>query len=136
MEQRPQPTVGLTAAPVKTVILMVEDDFWTRFSAAETLRALGYRVIEARDAAEAISVLIAGTHVDAVFSDINMPGELDGLGFAAWLATRHPQLPLLLTSGLEPPQASQPGATRSAFIAKPYDLLEVDRRLRAMLESG
>src|SRR5579859_6096567 len=135
MEQCPTPTAVLAAAPAKIVLLLVEDDFWTRFSAAETLRVLGYRVIEARDAAEGISVLVAGTPVDAVFSDINMPGEMDGLGFAAWLAARHPQLPLLLTSGLEPPAATQPGANHSAFIAKPYDLREVDRRLRAMLQS-
>jgi two-component system, response regulator PdtaR len=133
MEQRPKPLAVPAAPPSRIVILLVEDDFWTRFSAAETLRALGYRVIEARDAAEGISVLTAGTQVDAVFSDINMPGELDGLGFAAWLAEHHPQLPLLLTSGLSPslPQGS---SRRSFFIAKPYDLKEVDRRLRIMLE--
>lgn len=136
MEQRSNPTALPAAAPSKTVILLVEDDFWTRFSAAETLRVLGYRVIEARDAAEGISVLTAGTPVDAVFSDINMPGELDGLGFAAWLAERHPRLPLLLTSGLAPAPAAQAGTAPSAFIAKPYDLLEVDRRLRAMLENA
>lgn len=136
MEQRPEPTAVPAATPAKTVILLIEDDFWTRFSAAETLRVLGYRVIEARDATEGISVLTAGTHVDVVFSDINMPGELDGLGFAAWLAENRPHLPLLLTSGLTPPLASQPGSIGSEFIAKPYNLLEVDRRLRAMLKSG
>lgn len=133
MEQRPKPLAAPAAPPSRRVILLLDDDFWTRFSAAETLRALGYRVIEARDAEEGISVLTAGTQVDAVFSDINMPGELDGLGFAAWLAEHHPQLPLLLTSGLSRPSVPQ-GSNRSHFIAKPYDLLEVDRRLRMMLE--
>jgi|SRR5579863_10282007 len=136
MEQRAKPTPITAAAPARTVILLVEDDFWTRFSAAETLRVLGYRVIEARDAAEGISVLTAGTQVDVVFSDINMPGELDGLGFAAWLAAYHPRVPLLLTSGLAPPSLPPGAAARSAFIAKPYDLLEVDQRLRSMLVSG
>jgi two-component system, response regulator PdtaR len=135
MEQRPKPLTVPAAPPSKTVILLIDDDFWTRFSAAETLRALGYRVIEARDAAEGISVLTAGTQVDAVFSDINMPGELDGLGFAAWLAEHHPRLPLLLTSGLSPPSMRHGSSTRSQFITKPYDLLDVDRRLRMMLES-
>jgi CheY-like chemotaxis protein len=135
MEQRPKPTAAPAAMAARTVLLLIEDDFWTRFSAAETLRVLGYRVIEAHDATEGISVLIAGTQVDVVFSDINMPGELDGLGFAAWLAENRPHLPLLLTSGLTPATLSQPGSPGSEFIAKPYNLLEVDRRLRAMLAS-
>jgi two-component system, response regulator PdtaR len=135
MEKHPKRTSVAQAVPARTVILLIDDDFWTRFSAAETLRALGYRVIEACDAAEGISVLTAGTQVDAVFSDINMPGDLDGLGFAAWLAEHHPRLPLLLTSGLARPALPQTSSSPSHFIAKPYDLLEVDRRLRLMLES-
>lgn len=134
MEPRSKPIAFPAAPPSRPVILLVDDDFWTRFSAAETLRALNYRVIEARDAAEGISVLTAGTRVDAVFSDITMPGELDGLGFAAWLAEHHPQLPLLLTSGLVQPSVPQASTRHRHFIAKPYNLLEVDRRLRMMLE--
>jgi Response regulator receiver domain len=61
-------------------VLIVEDHFWTRYMAAEYFRGSGYRVIEANNADEAVSVLAAGSQVHVVFSDIRMPRSTDGLG--------------------------------------------------------
>ncbi len=123
---------AVTGAPLPSAVLLVEDHFWTRYTAAEFLRALGYQVLEAQDAAEAIRVLSSGTHVDIVFSDIIMPG-MDGIAFARWVAENHRTLPVLLTSGA-PVSASAIGETLlRRYIAKPYQLYEVDRLIRTML---
>jgi CheY-like chemotaxis protein len=118
-------------APRKRVVLIVEDDFLTRCTAAMYLRETGYRVIEAENVAEGISVLSSGTRVDFVFSDINMPGSLDGFGLAQWLAKQHPTVRILLTSGVHPEVLAE--ATGLFFIAKPYHLDEVNRLIKAML---
>jgi DNA-binding NtrC family response regulator len=124
---------GHEGARKRRIVLIIEDDFSTRYSAAEYLREVGYRVIEAENAAEAISVLAAGRCVDVVFSDINMPGSLSGLAFGEWLAEFHPSVPLLLTSGAPQEAGSVATGKTHGFIAKPYDLDEVDRWIKAML---
>jgi two-component system, response regulator PdtaR len=128
--QAPAAAAGTGSLPV---VLVIEDDFWTRHSAAEALRLLHYRVIEACDAGEALSVLSSGVHVDAVFSDINMPGSLDGFAFAQWLGEHRPHIPVLLTSGLSQAASAMPPSPLRDFVGKPYDLLEVDRRLKKLL---
>jgi len=130
MGSRPEPPSHRDGAPDRPVVLIIEDDFWTRRTAAMYLREVGYRVIEAGDAAQSIGILSSGTHVDFVFSDINMPGSLNGLGFARWLAKHHPALPILLTSGAHQASGIAAGAF---FIAKPYHLNDVDRLIRVML---
>ena len=115
------------------VLLIVEDHFDTRWTTAAYLRDAGYRVIEAGDAEEAMSVLSAGTHVDLVFSDINMPGDFNGNLLADWIAKHHPSIPVLLTSGA--PGEAHIAAAGSArrFIAKPSDPTELIRLIETML---
>jgi CheY-like chemotaxis protein len=117
----------------KRTVLLVEDHFHTRWGAAEYLRHAGYRVVEAINAPEAVSVLKCGAHVDIVFSDVNMPGGEDGYQLAQWLEQNHPTLPVLLTSG-DPhkPSALPPNPLRR-FIRKPYDPAEVEKILLSML---
>jgi CheY-like chemotaxis protein len=106
---------------LKRNVLVVEDDFMTRWTAAEYLREVGFRVIEAVNVPEAKSILSSGTHVDVVFSDINMPGGENGYGLAQWLSMQYPNLPVLLTSG-EPEDltAYSKGALRQ-YVRKPYE---------------
>ena len=115
------------------VLLIVEDHFDTRWATAAYLREAGYRVIEAGDAKEAMSVLSVGTHVDIVFSDIYMPGDFNGSLLAEWISKHHPSVPVLLTSGA--PEEAHITAAGSArpFIAKPCDPTELIRLLKVML---
>jgi two-component system, response regulator PdtaR len=131
VEREPPPSSSPGGAPRKWVVLIVEDDFATRYTAALYLRDRGYRVIEAENAAEGISVFSSGTRVDFVFSDINMPGPLNGLGFAQWLAREHPTIRILLTSGVHREAVGL--AAGALFILKPYDLNEVDGLIKTML---
>jgi two-component system, response regulator PdtaR len=121
-----------TAENTRTV-LVVEDDFLTRWSTSDYLRERGYHVIEATDAADAISVFACRTPVNAVFSDINMPGEMTGHDLAEWLETHHPRVPILLTSGAAPEGSKVAASETRLFIGKPYALPEVENCLLSML---
>ena len=82
-------------------ILVVEDEVLIRLAVAEFLRECGYRIFEASNAAEAQRVLAAEeTAVDVVFSDVNMPGEMDGLGLAKWVKQEFPHIKVILASGV------------------------------------
>ncbi|MBY0295305.1 MAG: response regulator [Methylobacterium sp.] len=117
-------------------ILIVEDEVLIRLVIADYLRDCGYRVHEASQADEAVTILnTPGLHIDVVFSDVEMPkGSMDGFGLARWVRTHHPGIPVILTSG----------AARSAEIAadlcetgpllgKPYEPVHVVDRIRRLL---
>jgi CheY-like chemotaxis protein len=99
-------------------VLVVEDDTLVRVMICEDLRDAGLSVVEAATADEALSYLGAGQRIDLVFTDIQMPGRLDGIGLARLLRERHPALPVVLTSGTAVPPDDLDGAL---FLPKPYD---------------
>ena len=76
-------------APAQT-ILFVEDEPLIRMDMAEFLRECGYRVHEAANAAEALEALQAKFAIDLVFTDINLPGEMNGLELAEWILSNRP----------------------------------------------
>ena len=78
---------------------MFEDEFFSRWHAVELVEAAGYRVIEASTADEAITILGARKDIRVVFTDINMPGSMDGLKLARAIRDRWPPIELILTSG-------------------------------------
>jgi two-component system, response regulator PdtaR len=128
-----EPAAEQEAEDRRIRLLVVEDDFMLRWPTTEYLRETGYRVIEAASVNEGIAVLSSGTPVDLVFSDINLSGDLTGHALARWLGKYHPAVPMLLTSGdRNAAGLISTGATRS-FVPKPYDLADVDRRIREML---
>ena len=113
----------------REVVLVLEDDFLVRWPTAEYLRDSGYRVIEAGSASEAMAVLSSGTHIDVVFSDVNLSGGLSGYEFAHWLGANHPGIPVLLTSG---EAVSTEAPVGVAFIPKPYMLIEVEQHIKGL----
>jgi CheY-like chemotaxis protein len=115
-------------------VLVVEDETMVRMPIAEYLRDCGYNVVEASSASEAITAMDADGPVSLVFSDIRMPGKMDGLGLAEWLHSHHPAVPVLLTSGYHGGRRlpfESGGANR--FIEKPYSQTQVARRIAALL---
>jgi two-component system, response regulator PdtaR len=109
-------------------VLLVEDDVLVRLMIADELREAGLTVIEAASADEALAYLGAGGHADLVFTDIEMPGTMNGLEMARHLRAWTPSLPLILTSGKFMPQNV---GSLGLFIAKPYS---VDRAVQLVLE--
>jgi len=96
--------------------------------AAANLRESGFEVIEANSADEAIRVLQAEMPVDVVFSDIQMPGSMDGFGLAQWVHRERPWLKVILTSG-----AARAAKGAAPILAKPYDHGELERHIRSLL---
>jgi CheY-like chemotaxis protein len=120
---------GQANTKAQVTVLIVEDHFWTRYMAADYFRGSGYRVVEANDADEALSVLASGNQVHVVFSDIQMSGSMDGLALADWIAQRYPGLPVILTSGRRPDVLP---ANCRCFFVKPCSLAEVERQIRGL----
>jgi len=99
-------------------ILVVEDEPFLRIALCEDLRAAGLSVIEAASADEALECLQAGLAVEVVFSDIQMPGTLDGIGLARQLGRTRPDIRVILTSGNSGPPDDLEGIR---FVPKPYE---------------
>lgn len=103
----------------KHVVLVVEDNTLIRMGAVELVVSAGYEAIEARDADEAIRILQSRSDIDLVFTDVQMPGSMDGIKLAHYIRERWPPVKLILASGnaiLE--ESSLPAG--SSFFAKPY----------------
>jgi CheY-like chemotaxis protein len=123
----------------RPTVLVVEDDILVRVTAAGYLRDAGYKIIEAANAAEALDVFMSGEAVDVVFTDVQMPGAMDGLMLARWVRKHHPGTEVLVTSGKGDDAVSSGLIARDAFFAKPYRLEAVAARIRSSaqdLESG
>ncbi|MBL6082849.1 response regulator, partial [Belnapia sp. T18] len=80
-------------------MLVVEDEPAVLDMAVESLRELGYGTLAARDAAEALEHLQSGERIDVLFSDVVMPGGVDGIQLAERARRLRPDLRILLTSG-------------------------------------
>lgn len=114
------PGVGFAhmSAP-SAVVLIVEDDLLVRENAADMLESAGYVTLQARDAAEAIAMLESRTDIRVVFTDVEMPGSMDGLRLAALIRDRWPPVELIVTSGrMQPAAGVLPD--RARFLPKPY----------------
>jgi len=104
---------------LKAVVLVVEDEHLLRLNAAQMIEDAGYEVIEASNADEAIQILESRTDIRIVFTDINMPGSMDGIKLANAVRDRWPPIRLIVTSGKV---ALRPGdiPVDGRFLSKPY----------------
>ena len=110
-------TDGLEHAPL--VVLVVEDEVLVRMLACDILLEGGYHPIEAVNAEEALVLIGARPDIRVIFTDVDMPGEINGLGLARLVALQSPDLPLIVTTGAGQVALGDipPGAR---FLAKPY----------------
>jgi CheY-like chemotaxis protein len=130
----PQPIQFQTTATPAT-ILVVEDEVLVRLVIAEYLRDCGYKVHEAAHASEAVAVLQAPeVSIDLVFSDVIMPGAMDGFALARWIRDHHPRIDVILTSGIDR-SADIAGMLCEAgpLMAKPYDPDGVVDRIKQLM---
>jgi CheY-like chemotaxis protein len=118
-------------APERPVILVVEDDYLLRMHAADIISDAGFEVIEAANADEAIAILESRDDVAVVFTDIQMPGSMDGLKLARAVRGRWPPIKIITTSGqclvedIDLPQGGR-------FLPKPYSAVQVSGLLREL----
>ena len=115
----------------RAVILIVEDEFLLRKDAAEIIAEAGFVVLEAANADEAIASLEARPDVNVVFTDIQMPGSMDGLKLANFVRGRWPPIKIVATSGfVRVGEADLPEGSR--FLSKPYMPSEIVATLREL----
>jgi CheY-like chemotaxis protein len=113
-------------------VLVVEDEPFVRLDAIATLEGAGFRVVEATNADEAISILEVRRDIRVVVTDIQMPGSMDGLKLAATIHDRWPPIALIVTSGHVMPR-NRELPERGRFLPKPYSGPRLVEAIRAAL---
>jgi CheY-like chemotaxis protein len=108
-----------TADRARPVVLVVEDEPLVRMHAAAVIEAAGFDTVEANNADEAIAILEARKDIRIVFTDVEMPGSMDGLRLARAIRDRWPPVELVLTSGRYHPGFGHL-PERGQFVPKPY----------------
>jgi CheY-like chemotaxis protein len=117
---------------VPAVVLIVEDEMMLRMLACEMVEDAGYTALEALDAAEAVAILESRSDVALICTDVQMPGEMDGVGLAHAVHARWPAIRIIVVSGqLNLPHLDLP--PRSRFFGKPLDAGEVIAEMRDMI---
>lgn len=113
--QAPKPGNG---AHRKPTILIVEDEVLIRMAVCEHVRDEGFRVLEASNVAEAQAILRAREPIEIVFSDVNMPGAMNGIDLAQWVRDQYPDVRIILASGQVVP--GDDVKELGPFLRKPY----------------
>ena len=108
-----------TAAAIS--VLLVEDEVMISNLVADCLTESGFRVHEVATADEALRYIKWVAHVDALFTDINLPGGMNGAELAEWARELRPEMPIVYVSGRHKLSEISPLVPRSLFVSKPYD---------------
>lgn len=117
------------------VVLIVEDEPLLRMLAVEAVEEAGFVTLEAGDADEAVALLESRPDIALLFTDIDMPGSMDGLKLAHAVRDRWPPVKILVVSGhVRPRQADLPSNTR--FVGKPYRAAAMVEELRSLIGSA
>jgi CheY-like chemotaxis protein len=115
----------------RPVVLVVEDEFLIRMHAAEMIEEAGFDVVEASNADEAVAILETRLDIAVVFTDIQMPGSMDGLKLAKAVRDRWPPIHIVATSGLVDVRTDElPEGGR--FLSKPYSPAQIVGTLREL----
>jgi CheY-like chemotaxis protein len=116
----------------RPVVLIVEDEFLLRMDAVDMIGAAGFEAVEAANADEAIEILEARRDITVVFTDIQMPGSMDGLKLARAVRGRWPPIKIVATSGhAHVRETDLPEGGR--FLPKPYSPMQIAGLLRELI---
>jgi DNA-binding response OmpR family regulator len=128
------PSPARISEPNKT-LLVVDDDHEVREMEAVVLSQEGYNVLQAENAAEALRLAASTTAIHLLVTDYSMP-EVDGLELARRFRAVHPKTPVLMVSGSLPLlRGGDEGLDRFEFLAKPFHLTELLRKVRTLLDT-
>lgn len=119
----------------KISVLVVEDETLIRMAIADFLEGQGFHVLEAANATEAIAILSSHPEVHVMFTDIDMPGGMDGLKLAAAVRDRWPPIAIVVTSGHRTVNVDEL-PVEAKFFPKPYSPDKVAATLKQMAHSA
>ena len=124
-----------TASPGPTTVLVVEDEMVLRMRAVDIVEDAGFRAVEAVSADQALLILEQRSDISMLFSDIQMPGTMDGLKLAHAVNERWPKIKIILVSGqITPTDAETP--PESKFFGKPIQAAQMIAELQSMIGAG
>jgi CheY-like chemotaxis protein len=127
-----RPSMVLDHSIVPVVVLVVEDEMLLRMRAVDMVEDAGFTSVEAVDADEAVAILESRSDIALMFTDIQMPGSMDGLQLAHTVHKRWPPIKIILVSGqLKPANADIPANSR--FYGKPLEAKEMTAELQRMI---
>jgi CheY-like chemotaxis protein len=122
-----------TNARKRPVVLIVEDEFLVRMGTRAAVETAGFEVLEAGDADEAIAILAVRNDIRLIFTDIHMPGSMDGLKLARFVRDRWPPVKIVATSGrVRVTDNDLPEGGR--FLPKPYSAGEITATLHELIQ--
>jgi DNA-binding response OmpR family regulator len=113
-------------------VLVVEDEVLLRLELADALRSASFRVLEAKNADDAVALLEADHAIAVVCTDIQMPGSMNGIDLAKWVRANFPVVKIVVLSGSS---AGLPEGLADAVIKKPMMFSSVVARIRGVLEA-
>ena len=128
--------VGDTPVEVrgKGTVLVVEDDNDVRAIASSLLENLGYSVVEAETGSDAMKLIDRGERIDLVFTDVIMPGEMNGIDLVRAMKVKHAEIPVLLTSGYTAQRiAMAEMAEGLQLLRKPYTQVDLSLAVRRVM---
>jgi two-component system, response regulator PdtaR len=126
--------MGGTEAPIS--VLLVEDEVQISNLVADCLTASGFVVHEVTTADEALRFIDSGANIDVMFTDVNLPGGMDGAELATRARERRPEMPIVYASGRFKLSDIAPLVPRSLFMSKPYDPADVCALLTRLTATG
>ena len=124
----------LQPTPGRSVVLIVEDEPLVRMMVIELFEDEGFEVLEAANADEALGIFGERDDVALLFTDVEMPGSIDGYALARWVYVNRPAVKTMIVSGRALPRAGDV-PDGAAFVGKPYDHDDVMRRVQTMMAS-
>jgi CheY-like chemotaxis protein len=104
----------------QNIVLVVEDEVLIRLGAVDAFDEGGFIVIEAEHSAAAIQIALKYPQIDLLFTDVNMPGDMNGIGLAEHLFALRPRLKIIVTSAL--PLLRNVDHLKASFLPKPYEV--------------
>jgi PAS domain S-box-containing protein len=129
-----QPAGPLTHPEGHGIVLVVEDDIGVRATTRALFNDLGYEVIEAANARAALAIVDRGDEITLVFTDVIMPGGMNGVELANAITQRQPGLPVLLTSGYTAQRLIPDSVTRAwPILRKPYTQADLSQAVNETL---
>jgi two-component system, response regulator PdtaR len=125
--------MNVAAKPM--IVLVVEDEVLVNLNIAEALRDDGLRTVQAYTGEEALNVLSARGDISLVFTDVNLPGKIDGIALASEIQLRWPEIEVLTTSARKLPRFDEGELVKlhDRFVPKPYWAEAVARRIRNII---
>jgi two-component sensor histidine kinase len=131
----PRVEEGMSSGKIPPNVLVVEDEMVLRMRAVDIVEDAGFRAIEAVNADEALSILESRSDISLLFSDIQMPGTMDGLKLAHAVHDRWPSIKIILVSGqVRPLDEEKPADSR--FFGKPLEVKQMIAELKDMVGAG